>query len=243
MSLISAIVQRGDVQWSAVDECPSIPRRAGRRWHTHPAALILQSALQIQTSPLIALIALIVLVALILPCKFKHYDHDEAEFQQMVSHKVHYWVLSNNSSIPTQYFSFTVQYNIYISNKTTYFHCFDFDRELIFSHIRSQCVPSLDKKDHGLTQKIAKKASNPFESTFPRKYEIFWWLNLFVILFHATLFLRRNFSQFFTANLQILEAYYQQDKYFLFFYSDDPEFGWKFDAEPTRGHESEMVGL
>ena len=113
MSLISATVQRGDVQWSAVDECPSIPRRAGRRWHTHPAALILQSALQIQTSPLIALIALIVLVALILPCKFKHYDHDEAEFQQMVSHKVHYWVLSNNSNIPTQYFSFTVQYNIF----------------------------------------------------------------------------------------------------------------------------------
>ena len=32
-------------------------------------------------------------------------------------------------------------------------------------------------------------------------------------------------TQFFAANLQILESYYQQDKYFLFFYSGDPEFG------------------
>ena len=144
----SAIVQRGDVQWSVVGACPSSPRRAGRRWHTHPAALILQSALQIQTPPIIAqivLIPLIKLIALIAPCKFKHYHHDE-NFNRWLSHKVHHWELSNDSNIPTQYFSFTVQYNIYISNWTTYFHCFDFDRELIFSHIRSQCNVYLDKK-------------------------------------------------------------------------------------------------
>ena len=106
---------------------------------------------------------------------------------------------------------------MYISNETTYFHCLILIENLFSA--TSEANVYLDKKDHGLTQKTAKKTSNPFESTFPRKYEIFWWLNLFVILFHATLFLRRNFSQFFTANLQILEAYYQQDKYFVFFSS------------------------
>ena len=144
--------------------------------------------------------------------------------------KHQYLSLYQNWNRTPVYFELAVSAS-YISNKTTYFIVLILIENLFSA--TSEANVYLDKKDHGLTQKIAKNFKSIWKH-LPTKVR-----NLLMVEFVCdplprNLVLATQFLAIFHReppnSRSVLPV--SQIFCFLFFYSDDPEFGWNL--TPSR---------